>query len=50
LARSKRGVDVRALAGQSFSAEWPVSEVTLVASETRPSGARYRVVAGHTIA
>jgi len=49
LARAKRGVDVRALAGQSFSAEWPVSEVTLVASETRPSGARYRVVAGYGI-
>ena len=49
LARAKRGVDVRALAGQSFSAEWPVREVTLVASETRPSGARYRVVAGYAI-
>jgi 2'-5' RNA ligase len=49
LARAKRGVDVRVLAGQSFAAEWPVSEVTLVASETRASGARYRVVAGYPI-
>ena len=49
LARAKRGLDVRALAGQSFSAEWPVGEVTLVSSETRPSGARYRVVAGYPI-
>jgi 2'-5' RNA ligase len=40
-------VDVRALAGQPFSAEWPVGEVTLVESETRPSGARYQVVAGY---
>jgi 2'-5' RNA ligase len=50
LARAKRGVDVRALSGQSFSEAWPVAEVTLVASETRPSGARYRAVAGYPIA
>jgi 2'-5' RNA ligase len=50
LARAQRGIDVRALAGQSFSAEWPVGEVTLVSSETRPSGARYRVVAGYPVA
>jgi 2'-5' RNA ligase len=49
LARAQRGVDVRALAGQPLSAEWPVGEVTLVASETRPSGARYQVVAGYPI-
>jgi 2'-5' RNA ligase len=49
LARAKRGVDVRVLAGQSFSASWPVTELTLVASETRPNGARYRVVAGYPI-
>jgi 2'-5' RNA ligase len=50
LARAKRGVDLRAFAGQSFVAAWPVTEVTLVASETRPSGARYRVVASYSIA
>jgi 2'-5' RNA ligase len=49
LARARRGVDVRALAGQPFSAAWPVTELTLVASETRPSGARYRVVAGYAV-
>ena len=49
LARAKRGVNLRALAGQPFSAAWSVTEVTLVASETRPSGAQYRVVAGYPI-
>jgi RNA 2',3'-cyclic 3'-phosphodiesterase len=45
LARAKAGVDLRPLAGLPFSATWPVNEITLVASETRPEGARYEVVA-----
>jgi 2'-5' RNA ligase len=50
LARAKRGVDLRPVAGQAISAAWPVKEVTLVASETRPDGARYRVLASYPIA
>jgi RNA 2',3'-cyclic 3'-phosphodiesterase len=45
LARAKPGADLRALAGVPLSASWPVEEVTLVASETRPQGAAYRVLA-----
>lgn len=45
LARAKPGVDIGPLAGGPFSATWPVEEITLVASETRPDGARYQVLA-----
>ncbi len=41
--RSRR-VKVADLAGAALSAAWPVSEVTLVASDLHPSGARYEVV------
>jgi RNA 2',3'-cyclic 3'-phosphodiesterase len=45
LARAKRGVRVGHLAGASLSATWPVCEVTLVASDLHPEGARYSTVA-----
>jgi RNA 2',3'-cyclic 3'-phosphodiesterase len=45
LARAKPGVDIRPFAGAPFSAAWPVTEITLVASDTRPDGARYEIVA-----
>ena len=44
-ARSRRGVDLRPLCGVPLAGEWPVDEVTLVASELHPNGARYTVVA-----
>jgi 2'-5' RNA ligase len=45
-ARSRgRGVDLRMLTGQLFSARWVVTELTLVSSRTRPQGAAYEVVA-----
>ncbi|MGH9067080.1 MAG: 2'-5' RNA ligase family protein [Acidimicrobiales bacterium] len=34
------------LAGAPFSASWVVDRVTVAVSETRPGGARYRVVSG----
>jgi 2'-5' RNA ligase len=46
VARAKAGADLRPFAGVPLAAAWPVTEVTLVASETHPDGARYRVVAG----
>jgi RNA 2',3'-cyclic 3'-phosphodiesterase len=45
LARAKPGVDIRPLAGETLAATWRVDEVTLVASDTRPDGARYQVLA-----
>jgi RNA 2',3'-cyclic 3'-phosphodiesterase len=45
LARAKPGADLRPLAGARLSASWPVEEVTLVASQTRPDGATYHVLA-----
>jgi 2'-5' RNA ligase len=50
LARAKPGIDLRPLAGNSLVATWPVRQVTLVASETRPDGARYQVVASRDLA
>jgi 2'-5' RNA ligase len=44
LARAKPGVDLRALSDTPFVAQWAVREVTLVASDTRPDGARYEVI------
>jgi RNA 2',3'-cyclic 3'-phosphodiesterase len=45
LARCRdRRVAVGDLAGAALSAAWPVSEVTLVASDLHPSGSRYEVV------
>jgi 2'-5' RNA ligase len=43
-ARSRRGVDLRALTGARFDAEWPVEEIRLVESRLHPHGARYDVV------
>jgi 2'-5' RNA ligase len=34
----------------SFSASWPVDEVTLVASTLRPDGARYQVIGRYSLA
>jgi 2'-5' RNA ligase len=45
LARAKPGVAIGPLAGGSFSATWPVEEITMVASDTRPDGARYQILA-----
>jgi 2'-5' RNA ligase len=44
-ARPRRGVDLRPLCGVPLAGEWPVDEVTLVASELHPKGARYEIVA-----
>jgi 2'-5' RNA ligase len=44
LARARRG-DIRGLCGVPIAGEWPVDEVTLVATELHPKGARYTVVA-----
>lgn len=49
LARGRRGVDLRSLAGEAFTATWPVDDVTLVASDTRPDRAHYSVVARYPI-
>ena len=45
LARAKRGVTLDGLLGAPLSARWSVTEVTLVASELHPTGAKYSVVA-----
>jgi RNA 2',3'-cyclic 3'-phosphodiesterase len=45
LARAKPGVGVGDLVGAPLSAQWPISEVTLVASELHATGARYSIVA-----
>ena len=44
-ARERRGVDLRPFCGVLLAGEWPVDEITLVASELNPKGARYEVVA-----
>lgn len=44
-ARGRRGADLAPLAGHAVSAQWPVEEVTLVASRQGRGGARYEVVA-----
>jgi 2'-5' RNA ligase len=43
LARLKAGAPAP-LANVAFSADWPVDEVTLVASSLHPGGARYEVI------
>ena len=49
LARAKSGADLRSLAGGRIAGAWPVEEVTLVSSDTRPDGARYRVLARYRV-
>jgi RNA 2',3'-cyclic 3'-phosphodiesterase len=44
LARSKGKASVSRLAGPRVEATWSVEEITLVASETHPQGARYTVI------
>jgi len=44
LARGRRGIDLRPLAGTPFSAVWSVDEVTLVASQLHSDAARYEVI------
>lgn len=44
-ARSRRGVDLRKLAGEPVAASWSVAEVVLVESHLHPKGARYENVA-----
>src|SRR3954466_327405 len=43
--RGRSRVDLRRLAGTALAAEWPVSEITLVASTTLAGGAHYDVLA-----
>ena len=43
-ARDRRGVDLRPYCDVPLAGEWPVDEVTLVASRLNPKGARYEVV------
>jgi 2'-5' RNA ligase len=49
LARAKRGASVGGLAGEPFEAGWTADEVTLVASDLHPRGARYQVVARYPL-
>jgi len=45
LARARgKGIDLRPYCGWPITASWPVTEITLVASSTLASGARYTVV------
>jgi 2'-5' RNA ligase len=37
-------VNLRAIEGETISARWPVSELTLVESKLSPAGARYQIV------
>jgi 2'-5' RNA ligase len=46
LARMRRGSVPSAVVGTEVSARWRARRATLVASETHPSGARYRIVEG----
>jgi 2'-5' RNA ligase len=50
LARAKRGVNLRPFSGVAFHAAWPVDEVTLVASDTRPDRAHYTVLERYPVA
>ena len=43
-ARSREGVDLRALTGECFEATWWVEEVRLIASRLHPRGARYETL------
>jgi 2'-5' RNA ligase len=43
-ARDRRGVDLRRLCAVAIAGEWPVAEITLVASTLDPKGARYEIV------
>ena len=44
-ARDRRGVDLRPFVGVELAGDWRAEEVTLVASQLNPKGARYEVVA-----
>jgi 2'-5' RNA ligase len=44
LARGRRPGDLAPLVGIPFQAEWPVGDVTLVASRPRPGGSEYTVI------
>ncbi len=48
-ARDRRGVDLRPFSDVPLAGEWPVDEVTLVASQLHPKGARYEVVGRHPL-
>jgi 2'-5' RNA ligase len=43
LARGRDRKELRGLVGEPLAGSWPVEEVTLVSSLTRPEGARYTV-------
>jgi 2'-5' RNA ligase len=44
LARGKKGANMGGLAGERFEASWIADEVTLVASNLHPHGARYQII------
>ena len=43
-ARERRGVDLRPFCSVPLAGEWAVDEITLVASQFNPKGARYEIV------
>lgn len=43
-ARDRRGIDLRPYSDIPLAGEWPVDDVTLVASQPSPNGARYEIV------
>jgi 2'-5' RNA ligase len=49
VARARQGADVGPLAGRRLAGEWPVDEVTLVASQLLPAGSRYTVLARYPV-
>jgi 2'-5' RNA ligase len=44
LGRGKKGANMGGLGGEPFEASWTADEVTLVASNLHPHGARYEVI------
>ena len=50
LARAAKGIDPRPPTPIAVSARWPVTEITLVASTLRPSGASYEVIDRYLLA
>jgi 2'-5' RNA ligase len=43
-ARARRGIDLRALTGESVEAGWQVDDVCLIESHLHPEGARYETL------
>ena len=47
--RPRSRIDLRSLCGVPLAGEWPVRQLTLVASHPDPSGARYEVIAARNL-